>query len=155
MVERIRHNTAIIPELPAHIREAAITSYVDALKAVFICQVVCHAMALLCCLPIRECPLVYVLPPVVWSRWRINSELIGSPLGTRWRSKVDCFTTREADEMSQLKPLYEPNRRQLLRKLLDPPCNLKQPHVVWNDKRKSSITVIEQSMNEEGSLNEP
>lgn len=57
IIERIRHSTTIIPDLPTQIRIAAVTSYADALRAVFICQVACHAIALLCCLPIQENPL--------------------------------------------------------------------------------------------------
>jgi len=57
IIEQIRHSTTIIPELPVPLRVAAVTSYADALKAVFICQVACHALALVCCLPIQENPL--------------------------------------------------------------------------------------------------
>ncbi|KAF9649628.1 MFS general substrate transporter [Thelephora ganbajun] len=57
IIERIRHSTTIIPELPAPLRAAAVTSYADALKAVFICQVAFNVLAFLCCIPIQENPL--------------------------------------------------------------------------------------------------
>jgi len=57
IIERIRHSTTIIPGLPTHQRVAAVNSYGDALKAVFICQVACYVLALVCCVPIQENPL--------------------------------------------------------------------------------------------------
>jgi len=57
IIEKIRHSTTIIPDLPVPLRVAAVTSYADALKAVFICQVACHTLALICCFPIQENPL--------------------------------------------------------------------------------------------------
>jgi len=57
IIERIRHSTTIIPELPTHLRVAAVTSYADALRAVFICQVALNVLALVCCIPIQENPL--------------------------------------------------------------------------------------------------
>ena len=63
IIERIRHSTTIIPELPIPLRVAAVTSYADALRAVFICQVACHTIALVCCLPIQENPLPCVFRP--------------------------------------------------------------------------------------------
>jgi len=57
IIERIRHSTKIIPELPIPLRVAAVTSYADALKAVFICQVACNILAFICCIPIQENPL--------------------------------------------------------------------------------------------------
>jgi len=57
IIERIRHSTTIIPELPTPLRVAAVTSYADALRAVFICQAACNVLALVCCIPIQENPL--------------------------------------------------------------------------------------------------
>jgi len=57
IIEQIRHSTTIIPELSLSNRVAAITSYADALRAVFICQVACGVLAFVCCIPIQENPL--------------------------------------------------------------------------------------------------
>jgi len=57
IIERIKHSTTIIPELPTHLRVAAVNSYADGLKAVFILQVVWNVLAFACCLPIQERPL--------------------------------------------------------------------------------------------------
>jgi len=57
MIERIKHSTTIIPDLPTPLREAAVNSYADSLKVVFICQIVWSVLAFACCLPIEERPL--------------------------------------------------------------------------------------------------
>ena len=57
IIERIKHSTAIIPELPTPLREAAVNSYADGLRVVFICQVVWAVLAFMCCLRIEERPL--------------------------------------------------------------------------------------------------
>ncbi|PCH41423.1 vacuolar amino acid permease [Wolfiporia cocos MD-104 SS10] len=54
IIERIRHSTSVISELNPPLREAAVSSYADALRIVFICQVACNFFCLLCCLPIQE-----------------------------------------------------------------------------------------------------
>jgi len=57
IIESIRHSTSIIPELSAPLRKAAVDSYSDALRVVFICQAAANVICLLCCLPIQENPL--------------------------------------------------------------------------------------------------
>ncbi|KAI0370270.1 vacuolar amino acid permease [Pilatotrama ljubarskyi] len=54
------HSTTIIPELSPELRKAAVDSYADALRVVFICQAAVNFMCFLCCLPIQENPLPYV-----------------------------------------------------------------------------------------------
>lgn len=51
------HSTTIIPQLSPELRKAAVDSYADALRVVFICQAVLNFMCFLCCLPIQENPL--------------------------------------------------------------------------------------------------
>ncbi|KAF9535099.1 vacuolar amino acid permease [Crepidotus variabilis] len=51
------HSAQIIPSLDHHLREAAVDSYADALRVVFICQSVVCFLGFLACLPIRESPL--------------------------------------------------------------------------------------------------
>ena len=55
-----RHSAKIIPSLEPHIRNAAIESYADALRVVFICQAAICLLGFLACLPIQENPLSYV-----------------------------------------------------------------------------------------------
>lgn len=57
IIESIRHSTNVIPELSPELQRAAVQSYADALRVVFICQAVCNCLCLLCCLPIQENPL--------------------------------------------------------------------------------------------------
>jgi len=57
IIERIRQSTTIIPGLPTPLRVAAVTSYADALRAVFICQAAFGVLAFVCCIPIQENPL--------------------------------------------------------------------------------------------------
>jgi len=57
IIEQIRHSTNLIPELEPHLRRAAVDSYADALRVVFICQAVANFLCLLCCIPIQENPL--------------------------------------------------------------------------------------------------
>ncbi|OJT13552.1 Multidrug resistance protein fnx1 [Trametes pubescens] len=57
IIEQIRHSTTIIPQLSPELRKAAVDSYADALRVVFICQAVLNFMCFLCCLPIQENPL--------------------------------------------------------------------------------------------------
>ncbi|KAI0334757.1 vacuolar amino acid permease [Cubamyces sp. BRFM 1775] len=52
-----RHSTTIIPELSPDLRKAAVDSYADALRVVFICQAAINFICFLCCLPIQENPL--------------------------------------------------------------------------------------------------
>ncbi|KAI0637813.1 vacuolar amino acid permease [Trametes polyzona] len=51
------HSTTIIPELAPDLRKAAVDSYADALRVVFICQAALNFICFLCCLPIQENPL--------------------------------------------------------------------------------------------------
>lgn len=53
MIHTIRHTASIIPSLEPHIRQAAVDSYADALRAVFLCQTAVSFLAFLCSLPIR------------------------------------------------------------------------------------------------------
>ncbi|KAK0498477.1 vacuolar amino acid permease [Armillaria luteobubalina] len=48
------HSTAVIPTLEPRLFEAAVHSYADALRVVFICQAAWNFMAFLACLPIQE-----------------------------------------------------------------------------------------------------
>ncbi|CAL1702254.1 unnamed protein product [Somion occarium] len=54
IIESIRHSTSIIPELSEAHRRAAVTSYSDALRVVFICQAALNIICFICCLPIQE-----------------------------------------------------------------------------------------------------
>ncbi len=49
-----RHSTAIIPQLEPSLRRAAIDSYADALRVVFICQAAINFLGFIACLPIQE-----------------------------------------------------------------------------------------------------
>lgn len=51
-----RHSAQIIPSLEPHIRHAAIESYADALRVVFICQAAIGLLGILPCLVIDESP---------------------------------------------------------------------------------------------------
>lgn len=57
IISSIRHSTDIIETLEPELKQAAISSYADALRVVFICQVACNVIAFLWCLPIQENPL--------------------------------------------------------------------------------------------------
>jgi len=57
IIYAIRHTTEIIPTLPSTLQKAAVDSYADALRVVFICQFAINVLAFLVCLPIQECPL--------------------------------------------------------------------------------------------------
>ena len=66
---RRRHSTSIIPGLSPDLRRAAVDSYADALRIVFICQAVMNFLCFLCILPIQENPLPYVPtlnPALMW-----------------------------------------------------------------------------------------
>lgn len=54
IIEQIRHSTAIIPQLEPSLRRAAIDSYADALRVVFICQAAINFLGFIACLPIQE-----------------------------------------------------------------------------------------------------
>lgn len=54
IINEIRHSTAIIPTLEPRFFDAAVHSYADALRVVFICQAAWNFMAFLACLPIQE-----------------------------------------------------------------------------------------------------
>ena len=60
IVNRRRHSTTIIPELPLNLQRAAVNSYADALRVVFICQAALNVICFLCCIPIQENTLPYV-----------------------------------------------------------------------------------------------
>ena len=51
------HTAQIIPTLEPHLRKAAVDSYGDALRVVFICQAAVNVLGFLACLPIQESPL--------------------------------------------------------------------------------------------------
>ncbi|KAI0092776.1 MFS general substrate transporter [Irpex rosettiformis] len=57
MIESIRHSTTIIPTLSLDLQRAAVNSYSDALRVVFICQAALNLVCFLCCIPIQENPL--------------------------------------------------------------------------------------------------
>jgi len=56
-----RHSAEIIPKLDPLTRQAAIDSYADALRVVFICQAAINVCGFLACLPIQENALPWVL----------------------------------------------------------------------------------------------
>ncbi|EGO27465.1 hypothetical protein SERLADRAFT_367015 [Serpula lacrymans var. lacrymans S7.9] len=53
----IRHSINVIPDLDPSLRKAAVASYADALRVVFICQAAMNVLAFLACIPIEEHPL--------------------------------------------------------------------------------------------------
>jgi len=57
IIHAIQHTTQIIPTLEPHLRKAAVDSYADALRVVFICQAAISLLSFLACLPIQESPL--------------------------------------------------------------------------------------------------
>ncbi|KAL5508354.1 hypothetical protein ACEPAH_5973 [Sanghuangporus vaninii] len=57
IIESIRHSTAVIPSLEPLLQKAAVDSYAQALRIVFICQAAMNFLAFLCTLPIQENPL--------------------------------------------------------------------------------------------------
>ncbi|KAJ3520520.1 hypothetical protein NM688_g9151 [Phlebia brevispora] len=57
IIESIRHSTNVIPNLDPPLRRAAVQSYADALRVVFICQAAMNFLCFLCCVPIQENPL--------------------------------------------------------------------------------------------------
>ncbi|KAF9484004.1 vacuolar amino acid permease [Pholiota conissans] len=54
IIYAIRHTAQIIPNLEPHLRKAAVDSYADALRVVFICQAAIGFVGFLFCLPIQE-----------------------------------------------------------------------------------------------------
>ena len=89
MIERIKHSIAVIPELPAPLREAAVNSYADGLKVVFICQAVWNVVAFLCCLPIEERPLPCVSHILVFELTGVK--WVDFFLEPRWRNRRGCI----------------------------------------------------------------
>jgi len=57
IIERIRHSTEVVRTLEPQLKEAAVSSYADALRVVFICQTACNILGLLASIPIQENPL--------------------------------------------------------------------------------------------------
>ncbi|KAH7887923.1 vacuolar amino acid permease [Phlebopus sp. FC_14] len=62
VIEEIRYDSALhsinsIPELTPSLRKAAVDSYADALRVVFICQIAINILVFIACLPIEEHPL--------------------------------------------------------------------------------------------------
>jgi len=57
LIERIRHSTTVIPTLDPATQRAAVDSYAEALKVVFILQAAVSCLTFLCCLPVQENPL--------------------------------------------------------------------------------------------------
>ena len=53
----VRHNVEAIPNLPPLLRRAAVDSYADSLRVVFICQVAINILGFIACIPIQENPL--------------------------------------------------------------------------------------------------
>ena len=66
-----RHSTTIIPELSPELRKAAVDSYADALRVVFICQAAINFICFLCCLPIQENPLPCVPVFLALCLWQL------------------------------------------------------------------------------------
>ncbi|TFY72498.1 hypothetical protein EVG20_g528 [Dentipellis fragilis] len=57
IISSIRHSTDVIAGLEPTLKKAAVDSYADALRVIFICQVAMNVLTFLCCLPIQENPL--------------------------------------------------------------------------------------------------
>lgn len=57
LISRIRHSTDVVKSLDPMLRRSVVESYADALRVVFICQLVLNILALLCCTAIQENPL--------------------------------------------------------------------------------------------------
>jgi len=57
IIYEIQHTTEIIPTLSPLMRQAAVDSYADALRVVFICQLAINICGFCACLPIQENPL--------------------------------------------------------------------------------------------------
>ncbi|KDQ64740.1 hypothetical protein JAAARDRAFT_202035 [Jaapia argillacea MUCL 33604] len=57
LIENIRHSTNIIPTLDPPLKQAAVDSYADALRVVFICQLAMNVITFTSCIPIQENPL--------------------------------------------------------------------------------------------------
>jgi len=56
-IARIRRSTDVVKSLDPMLRKAAIESYADALRVVFICQLILNILALIACTAIQENPL--------------------------------------------------------------------------------------------------
>ncbi|KAG1753863.1 vacuolar amino acid permease [Suillus paluster] len=57
IIEEIRHSIGSIPNLAPALRKAAVESYADALRVVFICQIAINILVFITCVPIEEHPL--------------------------------------------------------------------------------------------------
>jgi len=57
IIESIRRTTEIIPQLEPDLRRAAVDSYGDALRVVFIIHIAINILSFLACIPIQENPL--------------------------------------------------------------------------------------------------
>ncbi|KAA1466139.1 vacuolar amino acid permease [Dentipellis sp. KUC8613] len=57
IISSIRHSTDVIAGLEPPLKKAAVDSYADALRVIFICQVAMNVLTFICCLPIQENPL--------------------------------------------------------------------------------------------------
>ncbi|KIJ20547.1 Drug:H+ antiporter-2 family protein, partial [Paxillus involutus ATCC 200175] len=57
IIEEIRHSISSIPDLTPSLRKAALESYADALRVVFICQIAINVLVFIACIPIEEQPL--------------------------------------------------------------------------------------------------
>jgi len=54
IIYRIRHSTDVIHTLHPRLKQAAVASYADALRVIFIFQAGCNIIGLFTCLPIQE-----------------------------------------------------------------------------------------------------
>ncbi|OJA20884.1 hypothetical protein AZE42_00884 [Rhizopogon vesiculosus] len=57
VIEKIRHSISSISDLTPALRKAAVESYADALRVVFICQIAINILVFIACVPIEEHPL--------------------------------------------------------------------------------------------------
>jgi len=57
IIDMIRHSTEVVRTLEPHLKQAAVSSYADALRVVFICQTAFNVLGFLSSLPIQENPL--------------------------------------------------------------------------------------------------
>jgi len=57
IIEEIRHSISSISDLAPALRKAAVESYADALRVVFICQIAINILVFIACVPIEEHPL--------------------------------------------------------------------------------------------------
>jgi len=64
MILAPRHSISSISNFAPAVRKAAVESYADALRVVFICQIAINILVFIACVPIEEHVLPYACPIV-------------------------------------------------------------------------------------------